>query len=241
MSRPRNLTGKHLNEIWEVGAKHALYSGEGTWYHLLQEFPGALFDSNGYVVFETYEEYMSSSHLRIGQELNILGGISKIPKYVKITEQAKLQLLSQTIKKVSEDQKAPRSQGTFLPVSIEAPKGQYIIKHNIIQGQRVIRDTKVSTWVKYIHEYKCQFCGLQLQIGEDQYYAEAHHIKPLGNDHNGPDVVENILCVCPNHHALLDLAAIEIDITKLRRIEGHEINPEYIGYHNSVICKKWSS
>jgi len=96
----------------------------------------------------------------------------------------------------------------------------------------------VSSWVKYIHEYKCQFCGIRLEVGDNQYYAEAHHIKPLGKDHNGPDAVENILCVCPNHHALLDLAVIDIDVSKLFYVEDHEINPEYIVYHNSVIRKK---
>jgi 5-methylcytosine-specific restriction protein A len=43
-----NLTGKELNRLWKVNAKHALYREDGRWYHQLQEFPGVLFDANGF-------------------------------------------------------------------------------------------------------------------------------------------------------------------------------------------------
>src|SRR5580692_1594148 len=35
-------SGKRLNEEWKVGALHALYRKDGTWYNLLERFPGAL-------------------------------------------------------------------------------------------------------------------------------------------------------------------------------------------------------
>lgn len=38
-------------------------------------------------------------------------------------------------------------------------------------------------------------------------YAEAAHIRALGSPHNGPDVIENVLCLCPNHHVLFDNGA----------------------------------
>lgn len=237
MPRANNFTGKQLNELWGVGAKHALYSVEGKWYHLLNEFPGALFDSNGYVVFETYEEYIQSPYLKIGQEINVPGGISKIPSYVLVSENAQLQHLSQKIKKVSDGQKAYKTGKPPKSLDLKIPQGQYNLERNIFQTELIIRDTKVSAWVKYIHEYRCQICGLRLEIGENQYYAEAHHVKPLGNGHNGPDVVENVLCVCPNHHALLDLGAINIDAHTIHNVEGHRINIDYILYHNTAICK----
>lgn len=46
----KKVTGKKLNQKWGVGAKHALYREDGGWYHLLKNFPAALFDANGYVV-----------------------------------------------------------------------------------------------------------------------------------------------------------------------------------------------
>jgi len=41
--------------------------------------------------------------------------------------------------------------------------------------------------------------------------AEVVGMEPLGTPHNGPDVYENIVCVCPNHHVLLDYGVIPLD------------------------------
>jgi predicted restriction endonuclease len=66
-------------------------------------------------------------------------------------------------------------------------------------------------------------------------YAEAHHIKPLGAPHNGPDVRANILCVCPNDHVLLDYGAIKLYGNHLK-----EVGQEYIDYHNeNIYAKNW--
>jgi putative restriction endonuclease len=64
------------------------------------------------------------------------------------------------------------------------------------------------------------------------------HIRPLGAPHNGPDVKENIICLCPNHHVLSDSGAITLadDFTVLG-LEGaklrlsHELGAEYVRYH----------
>ena len=77
------LTGRQLNMEWEVGASHALYHKEGSYYNHLQYFPGALFDPNGFVRFETEEEYRKSPYLQHGQQLHVAGGISSMPGYVR--------------------------------------------------------------------------------------------------------------------------------------------------------------
>ncbi len=237
MANTRNLSGKYLNDLWEVGAIHSLYRKDGKWYHQLHGFPGVLFDANGYVVFENERDYLESPYLQIQQDLHVLGGISSMPNYVRITETDKLQPISQSIKKVAENKKHYKTtkQTSKTP---DSPKGQQEVKRSLIQIERIIRDTKVSRWVKYVHECHCQICGTSLELKSGQLYAEAHHIKPLGNVHHGPDVIENILCVCPNHHVLLDYGAISIDKIHLLQVEGHEIRDEYINYHNSVIYRK---
>jgi len=78
------LSGRKLNELWGVGAKHALYHREGCWYNNLERFPGALFDPNGYVLFETEQAYKSSRHLRIAQETNVTNGISSMAGYKRM-------------------------------------------------------------------------------------------------------------------------------------------------------------
>ena len=75
--------------------------------------------------------------------------------------------------------------------------------------QRMVRNTDVAQRVKQIHEHRCQVCQQQLLTPAGPY-AEAAHIQPLGDPHNGPDIVENVLCLCPNHHVQFDLGAFFI-------------------------------
>ena len=76
------ITGHYLNKKWKVGARHALYHRDGTWYECLEKFPGALFDPYGYILFETLEAYQRCSNLSHGVKLNVRGGISTIHGYV---------------------------------------------------------------------------------------------------------------------------------------------------------------
>ena len=80
MKRPR-ITGARLNSEWQVGARHALYHHAGIWYHYLRDFPGALFDYNGFVVFPTRESYERCAGLRFTQDVKISPGISTLPNY----------------------------------------------------------------------------------------------------------------------------------------------------------------
>jgi predicted RNase H-like HicB family nuclease len=73
--------GKRLNELWKVGAKHALYHKDGTFYEVLERFPGVLFDNGGGVLFQNVEDFKNCSYLSIGEKVNVRGGISKIPGY----------------------------------------------------------------------------------------------------------------------------------------------------------------
>lgn len=93
---------------------------------------------------------------------------------------------------------------------------------------RIVRDSAQSRTVKEENDYECQICGETLRLANGDRYAEAHHVHPLGED--GKDIPANIMCVCPNHHALLDYGAIPLD---LEEIEG--VGSEYIEYHNKHI------
>lgn len=108
--------------------------------------------------------------------------------------------------------------------------------------QRIVRSSKVSQHVKEMYEHRCQVCGLQLDLPVGQY-SEGAHIRALGLPHKGPDTTDNVLCLCPNHHVLLDLGAIYIDDDlRVRRHDGeplgslatqkaHALNPDHIRYH----------
>ncbi len=120
-------------------------------------------------------------------------------------------------------------------------------QHIIVQ--RVIRSSGISQRIKEIHDHRCQVCGIRLEtvVGP---YSEAAHIRPLGQPHNGPDVPDNVLCLCPNHHALFDLGAIVItadfqvvdvlldrEIGELHRHPAHLIDPAALAYHRALFLE----
>lgn len=89
------------------------------------------------------------------------------------------------------------------------PSGTALPPKAIGTVQRTVRSTAVSRWVKELYDHTCQVCDFQLPTRETQY-SEGAHIRALGSPSNGSDVVENVLCLCPNHHVLLDYGAIYI-------------------------------
>jgi hypothetical protein len=110
------------------------------------------------------------------------------------------------------------------------------------------RNQKLVTRLKELYDNTCQICGLRVNIGNG-FYCEVHHIKPLGKNHNGPDTMDNMLCVCPNHHIMFDMGALSIDLnnwTVIHKDEDedihgrpilkkHNINNEYIKYNHNYI------
>jgi hypothetical protein len=100
---------------------------------------------------------------------------------------------------------------------------------------RIIRDTIMTQKVKALHRSKCQICGTSISLQNGSKYSEAHHIIPLGAPHKGPDIPSNIIVVCPNHHAMLDLGCMDLAQSEISLVEGHTISPQSIDYHNSVI------
>lgn len=106
--------------------------------------------------------------------------------------------------------------------------------------RRIIRDTKIVAGLKELYEFRCQLCGLTIELKDGLRYCEAHHIRPLGQPHNGPDATSNLIIVCPNHHAMLDYASIQICLTKLV-YDLHEIDSKQIDYHNTVLHGSRSS
>jgi hypothetical protein len=104
-----------------------------------------------------------------------------------------------------------------------------------IEINRINRKESLARKTKQVCEYICQLCGDRIEIGEDEFYAEAHHIKPLGIPHNGDDFQENMICVCPNCHVKLDYGVIHLDKSKLHNLDKNPIGDMYITYHNQNI------
>jgi hypothetical protein len=103
---------------------------------------------------------------------------------------------------------------------------------------RIVRDSAMVRRLKQLYENRCQICGTQVTGVHGWTYAEAHHVRPLGDPHGGPDVEDNLLILCPNHHAACDFGAIKLDTSKLRFAPGHTVQPAHIRYHNERILRK---
>jgi putative restriction endonuclease len=61
----------------------------------------------------------------------------------------------------------------------------------------------------------------------------------------GPDISENMLCLCPNCHALFDMGAILVqsdhsltyngeNIGKLRLDHRHYVDDKYLNFHREI-------
>jgi putative restriction endonuclease len=83
--------------------------------------------------------------------------------------------------------------------------------------QRIVRSSAVKNAVKAWHQDQCQACGIRIEV-TGGFYSEGAHIQALGRPHNGPDITDNVLCLCPNCHVMLDAGAIVLsdDLTVIR-------------------------
>ena len=81
-----------------------------------------------------------------------------------------------------------------------------------VKTYRILRDTALAHELKQSYSFECQLCGFTIELPNGERYAEVHHIKPLGEPHNGFDEIDNMLVLCPNHHAMCDLGAIRLSL-----------------------------
>jgi putative restriction endonuclease len=120
--------------------------------------------------------------------------------------------------------------------------GDIAAERRQVTVQRIVRASGVTRSVKSIHSFHCQVCNARLDTASGPY-AEGAHIRPLGRPHNGADRTSNVLCLCPNHHVLLDFGAFTIGPDwKLWGVAGelltsakHVIEEENVNYHREHI------
>ena len=102
---------------------------------------------------------------------------------------------------------------------------------------RIVRDSAMVRRLKRLYDNRCQLCGEQVRGLHGWTYAEAHHIRPLGEPHNGPDTEDNLLILCPNHHAACDFGAVELKLSSLRFASSHSVRLEHLNYHNERLVR----
>jgi hypothetical protein len=202
-------TGQRLNKEWGIGAKHALYSWDGTWYERLKRFPGALLDAKGYVLFQTEEDFLSCPILNIKRKVTVASpGISQLPQYVI----AKHNTVSDALSRIEEggidehfNPKDNRDARERIAASIAYRRGQ----------------PKFRTGLLSVYEGRCAITGCDVKET-----LEAAHIIPYKGDHT--NTLANGLLLRADIHTLFDLGLIAIDTTTMTVILAATLaNTEY--------------
>ena len=117
--------------------------------------------------------------------------------------------------------------------------------------QKLNRNIKNSEDIKSLYDYQCQVCEIKLDTPKKfPSIAIGAHIRGVGRPHDGPDVLENMLCLCPNHHEQFDKFSFYIDpstleVNGLKEFERkkiltskrHSIDPEFLKYHLDLYFK----
>ena len=133
---------------------------------------------------------------------------------------------------------------------IDLPDGQQTTERRETTAERVERDEAIVRELKRLYNDTCQVCGDRRLQGPEEGFSQVHHLMPLGEPHDGPDVPENVIVVCPNHHQDFENGMLTIDPQTLEinheyedEISGdslqtqgdHDIGAQYLAYHNQVI------
>lgn len=111
---------------------------------------------------------------------------------------------------------------------------------------RIERNVALAEKIKDLYGNRCQVCGVYLKKPTGAISIGAH-IKGLGKPHEGPDSIQNMICLCPNHHAQFDAFSFYIEPTnfeiaglegykgkKLKVSARHKIDKSFLAYHKSL-------
>jgi predicted HNH restriction endonuclease len=133
------------------------------------------------------------------------------------------------------------------------PDGSEVTERRETTTSEIQRERDIVRQLKRLYNDTCMICGDRRLQAPDEGYSQVHHLMPLGEPHDGPDIPENVIVVCPNHHEdfehgmlTIDPQTLEIEHNYEDYISGqrlqtkgdHEIGAEYLAYHNQVISNE---
>lgn len=75
---------------------------------------------------------------------------------------------------------------------------------------RPFRDATFTTNVRATYDFTCAMTGLKLINGGGRCEVEAAHVRPVGNDHNGPDSVRNGIALSRSIHWMFDRGILSL-------------------------------
>lgn len=137
---------------------------------------------------------------------------------------------------------------TLDPAAFADTPGRY---QSVVDRHRRAHETVAE--LKAIYSDRCQVCSDRRARSDGTGFSEVHYIQPLGEPHSGPDTVDNMLVLCPNHHADFDNGVITVDSDSLlishpydRSIDGrslmiadsHPLDTTHLTYHTDNIVSR---
>lgn len=197
-----------LNKKWNVNAAHAYYRSNGTWYHTLKRFPGAYFDSNGYLLFKTESDYLSA---RAGEgfygqkDVAIPKGISQIPGYVRVVHD-EINTDDADSSEVESDEEidvddTDLSEGELDEAILQKrlrfqniPTSDQLVLTRRRKGQARLRELALQNYSR-----RCALCDIS-----DTSLLVASHIVRWSDDIDARGDLANIICLCYFHDTLFE-------------------------------------
>ena len=191
-----------LNEAWGVGAAQVRYSDDGHWYAMVAQFPAALFDAHGYVLFATEEEFRTSPHISAGKQISVpKPGISAIPGYVR----------------VADSDSAPNLDVDIHNVAANEGRRRLVLHLQRERNRTVVRNKK-----KQAASFDCEVCGFSFgraygNAASD--YCEVHHLLPLSEvEQTTRTRMEDLAILCANCHRVVHLRNPPYTLNQVRSI-----------------------
>jgi HNH endonuclease len=198
-----------------IEVHQARYREDGRWYHHLTRFPAAFIDKDGYIIFETKQDYESCKHLDLQQDVNVPSkkGIKVIPGYVRFVDAHNVANSPvYPIPSPNSDNKVADSETQF------DEGGTREIAMEIQRRNPQLKRTAIRQYGT-----KCQVCQFDFGVAYGplgEGFIELHHLKPLSISHG--DVIttlSDVALVCSNCHRMLHRSgARPISVDELRQI-----------------------
>jgi predicted restriction endonuclease len=91
-----------------------------------------------------------------------------------------------------------------------SPDQDKLPKRVKVEISRCIRDTVLARELKARYDHTCQLCGTRITLPNGEGYSEAHHVRPLALAHRGRDRRDNLIVLCPTHHAEFDYGVLAL-------------------------------
>lgn len=126
------------------------------------------------------------------------------------------------------------------------------LKNKIVIIDRLVRETKISRDLKIRYGNLCQVCKTPVRVNSENYLSEGHHLQPYNRVHQGDDVIENMIILCPNHHSQFDRLYYAIEplthlvhcqnkddenhLKKIFLLPGHILGEAYLQYVWDKFC-----